>query len=176
MAKSKGEMGFRGLHGFNLALLGKQLWNFMSNPDALVTHIFKARYFSDCHLLKAKRGAGSSFLWTGLWETKEELYKGYRWVLGDGMNIEIFRDPWLRGKRELCVEDYHDNNVRPDKVCAHFRSNTKEWDEHKVCQTFLDEDVKCILQTRVPQIGLKDRVAWMATVDGKYTVKSGYHY
>ncbi|XP_074342374.1 putative mitochondrial protein AtMg00310 [Apium graveolens] len=98
MAKSKGGMGFRSLTGFNLALLGKHVWNFMSNPNALVTRIYKAKYFHDGHLLIAKKGSNSSFIWTGLWKAKEELGKGLKWVLGDGNDINIFSDQWLRGK------------------------------------------------------------------------------
>lgn len=32
MVKSKGGLGFRDLYGFNLALLGKHVWNFLNNP------------------------------------------------------------------------------------------------------------------------------------------------
>lgn len=47
VSKSKGGLGFRYLHGFNLALLGKHVWNFSRKPDSLVTRIFKSRYFLD---------------------------------------------------------------------------------------------------------------------------------
>lgn len=148
----------------------------MSNPNALVTRIYKARYFNDCHLLKASRGTGSSFVLTELWETKQELGKGYKWVLGDENDIKIFNDRWLRGKKDLCVENHHVNNVRNDKVCAYFRSNTKEWDKYKVRQTFHENDVQCIFQTRIPYNQVKDRVAWREASDDKYSVKSGYHF
>lgn len=36
MSKSKGGLGFRNLHGFNLALLGKLCWNFITKPNSLV--------------------------------------------------------------------------------------------------------------------------------------------
>lgn len=62
MAKYKGRMGFRDLHGFNLALLGKHYWNLLNNPDSLVARIYKTRYFLDTTLLKATRVGGSSFI------------------------------------------------------------------------------------------------------------------
>jgi len=43
--KVHGGMGFKDLSAFNLAMLGKQGWKFLSEPDSLVSCIFKARYF-----------------------------------------------------------------------------------------------------------------------------------
>lgn len=39
MSKKKGGLGFRDLHGFNLSLLGKQCWNLINNPNALVSRL-----------------------------------------------------------------------------------------------------------------------------------------
>lgn len=43
MAKSKGGLGIHDLHGFNLALLGKHVSNFVNNPQSLVARVYKAR-------------------------------------------------------------------------------------------------------------------------------------
>lgn len=55
-SKSQGGLGFRSLVGFNLALLGKQVWNFLENPQSLVARVFKARYYPNNHILQASRG------------------------------------------------------------------------------------------------------------------------
>ena len=44
-------MDFRNLHGFNLLMLGKQCWKFFSSPDALMSRIFKAKYFPHGYFL-----------------------------------------------------------------------------------------------------------------------------
>lgn len=62
LPKSKGGLGFRNLYDFNIALLGKHVWNFICNPNSLVARVFKRRYFPNSHVLKASRGEGSSFL------------------------------------------------------------------------------------------------------------------
>jgi hypothetical protein len=51
--KIKGGMGFCDLHLFNLALLGKHGWRFMTNSDSLYARVLKGRYFSDCDFLQA---------------------------------------------------------------------------------------------------------------------------
>lgn len=107
ISKREGGLGFRDLHGFNIALLGKHIWNFCSKPNSLVARIFKARYFCNSHILQATKGRDSSFIWTGIWEAKERLKTGFRWILGNGENIRVFKDPWLKGKRDFCVENSH---------------------------------------------------------------------
>ncbi|XP_074373956.1 uncharacterized protein LOC141714331 [Apium graveolens] len=122
-SKDRGGLGFRSLGGFNIALLGKHIWNFIRNQNSLVSRVMKARCFPSCHILQARKGDGWSFLWSGIFEAKEELLKGFKWVLGNGESINIFKDPWLRGKQDYYVEDHHSyrhmripqNNI-PDRV------------------------------------------------------------
>lgn len=44
-SKFHGGLGFRHLHEFNVALLGKQGWRIVTNPTSLVARMFKAKYF-----------------------------------------------------------------------------------------------------------------------------------
>lgn len=116
VSKRDGGLGFRDLKGFNLALLGKHIWHFGNKPNTVVARIFKARYFQDRHVLQAIKGTDSSFLWTGIWEAKEVLKKGFRWVLGDRQTIRAFKDPWVKGKQGFVVEDSHLNVIRDENV------------------------------------------------------------
>ncbi|PNX96867.1 ribonuclease H, partial [Trifolium pratense] len=42
--KAFGGMGFRDLRAFNLAMIAKQAWNFMTKPHSLVARLYKARW------------------------------------------------------------------------------------------------------------------------------------
>lgn len=176
MAKDKGGLGFRSLQGYNMALIGKLIWQFMTKPDSLVARIYKARYYPNNHVLEAQKSGDASFIWSGICEVKEELRQGFKWVLGDGKSIKIFTDQWLRGKNDYRVENHHINSSRDDKVADYFRPDIKQWDVTKIQQTFHTIDVDCILNTRVPYNQIPDRIAWMHTKDGSYTAKSGYHF
>lgn len=52
MAKKKGGLGFRGLHRFNLAILGKRCWNLLTQPNSLESRLLKARYYPNGSLLR----------------------------------------------------------------------------------------------------------------------------
>lgn len=45
MAKAKGGLGFRDLACLNRALLAKQEWRLLKEPQSLVAKIFKAKYY-----------------------------------------------------------------------------------------------------------------------------------
>ena len=64
--KMEGGLGFRKLHEFNLAMLGKQGCKLLSHPDSLVARIFKARYYPNTSFLEAKAGANPSFVWKSI--------------------------------------------------------------------------------------------------------------
>ncbi|KAE8675718.1 hypothetical protein F3Y22_tig00111648pilonHSYRG00320 [Hibiscus syriacus] len=71
--KREGGLGFRDLYSFNLALLGKQFWCFIKEPDSLVASVFRAKYFPNGDILHATLKDMSSFAWKGLYRTLQDL-------------------------------------------------------------------------------------------------------
>ncbi|XP_058724167.1 uncharacterized mitochondrial protein AtMg00310-like [Vicia villosa] len=98
MLKKEGGLGFRDFKAFNMAMVAKQGWNFLSKPNSLVSRIFKARYFPHSSYLDSKVGNNPSFVWRSLWKAKEVLKIGSRWSIGDGRSIKVMHEPWLRDK------------------------------------------------------------------------------
>lgn len=107
MSKGRGGLGFRSLYGFNVALLGKQVWRLVNCPDLLVSRVLKAKYFPKSSMLHATKGSNSSSVWVGIWQVKDMLKDGYRWVVGNGKDIVATKDHWLRNKAGFCLEDFH---------------------------------------------------------------------
>lgn len=97
-------------------------------------------------------------------------------MLGDGKTIRAFEDPWIRGKENYKVKGMYAANLREIKVCELLIPGESKWDTNKVNNLFINCDANAILVVPVPRNQLPDRVAWMHTTDGKYTVKSGYRY
>ena len=61
--KARGGMGFRDLELFNLALLGKHGWRFITNPNSLCARVMKGRYFPDCEFMEATVPQSASAIW-----------------------------------------------------------------------------------------------------------------
>nr|GEU52210.1 reverse transcriptase [Tanacetum cinerariifolium] len=55
--KQQGSLGFRNVEAFNRALLAKQGWRLLINPDAFWGRILKGIYFSNLNFLVAKKGS-----------------------------------------------------------------------------------------------------------------------
>lgn len=80
--KVTGGLGFRNFRDFNLDMLGKQAWTFITRPDSLASKIYKARYFAQHGFLEAKLGGNPIFIWRSIWEAKEVVISGLRWCIG----------------------------------------------------------------------------------------------
>src|SRR3990170_3865093 len=88
-------MGFHDVLCFNLALLAKQAWRLLDNPDSLCATILRAKYFLDGDLMNASLEKGSSFTWQSIMAEVDSLKNGYIWRVGNGQNIDIWRDAWI---------------------------------------------------------------------------------
>ena len=78
-AKVDGGLGFRNLSSFNSALLAKQCWRILHNPQSLFFRVFKARYFPSCSFMDAQLGSNPSFLWRSFLWGRDTLIKGLDW-------------------------------------------------------------------------------------------------
>ena len=93
--KSVGGLEFKKLHEFNLALLSKHGWKFLSDPMSLVSQIYRARYFLHSSFLNSKLGANPSYTRRSIHATKDLTRKHSRFRVGDSTNILVTKDPWL---------------------------------------------------------------------------------
>lgn len=91
--KKVGGMGFRDFRDFNIAMLGKQLWRLVVNPQSLVSQLYRAKYFANSDVFHATLGHNPSFIWRSLLEAKQVIIDGTRWRVGNGNHIQIIGQP-----------------------------------------------------------------------------------
>ncbi|XP_074323135.1 uncharacterized protein LOC141660074 [Apium graveolens] len=93
--KSEGGMGFRSVHEFNVALLGKQVWRLLVHPDKLVSRIFKARYYPTGSILSANLGSNPSYIWRSVLAAHHLVKQGVSCRVGSGTkqwDVDLVRD------------------------------------------------------------------------------------
>ena len=78
MCKSKlnGGMRFKNLQAFNHAMLAKQGWRLILDPNSLVAQIYKARYYLHGDVFKAKLGSSPSYTWRSIFNGLEVVKRG----------------------------------------------------------------------------------------------------
>ncbi|XP_061999476.1 uncharacterized protein LOC133716838 [Rosa rugosa] len=171
--KSEGGLGFRNMVHFNQALLAKQGWRLLQNPDSLLARLYKSRYYPNCDFLDAQLSNGASYAWRSIMFGKELLHKGVRYQVGDGTRISVWEDPWL-------PLPYSFKPFSPPMEGLETLKVADLIDEHEWVVPFLDEiftplEVSLIAQIPLSIRGAVDRVVWHYDKKGVYSVRNGYH-
>lgn len=162
MHKNHGGMRFKDLTAFNLSMLGKQGWKFQTEPGALVSRIFKARYFPSTTYLNANIGHNSSYVWRSILRARFIVRGGARWSIGTGISISILNELWLLdGKRiDGTVNGAH--FVQNFTVNSLIEDTTKRWNEQVIRQVFSPDIATAILHTPLFSQVQHDRLIWKA--------------
>ncbi|PNX71244.1 ribonuclease H, partial [Trifolium pratense] len=172
--KDQGGMGFRDLHSFNLAMIAKQGWNIMTKPHTILAKLYKARYFPNSSLFESKLGHNPSYAWRGIWKARQILMNGCRWRVGNGKNIKVMSEPWLRGENGAWLPSPQDQGVHNYNVNDLMMSNVTMWDKDKIESLFSIHIANRILGIPLFDMVEEDKLLWIDSTNGNYNVKSGY--
>jgi len=159
--KEFGGMGFRNFKAFNLSMVAKQGWSFLSKHDSLVARVFKSRYFPRSSFLGAKLGNNPSFAWRSIWNSRQLLLYGYRWTIGHGQPVSVMNDPWVRGVHDCWVQSPQSQDVHSLRVSDLIANEERVWDIDKIESLFSDDIVQAILDTPLFAEVQNDRIVWM---------------
>jgi hypothetical protein len=88
-------MGFCDFAMFNQAMLAKQGWWLLTEPNSLCAGVLKGRYFPNGDFWTTQCPRSSSYIWRSIMHGKKLLDKGILWRVGDGKYINILRDRWI---------------------------------------------------------------------------------
>ncbi|XP_060964770.1 uncharacterized protein LOC133033724 [Cannabis sativa] len=163
------------LRQYNIALLGKQSWRLLVHESALVTRVFKARYFPKSSFLAAPLGNNPSYVWRSLFETKNLMLAGVRKSIASGLQTPILDVPWLPHEDCPFVQSDHPalaNQLVSSLMCI----NDKQWDMDIIKDLFNERDQRLILSIPLPLTVHEDCWSWSKEKTGFYSVKSAYRW
>ena len=169
--KSQGGLGFRDLELFNKALLAKQGWRIISNPDSLACKVLKGKYFNNGDFLSASVGSDPSFVWRSLMWGRDLLKLGLRWRIGDGSKVNIFENPWI--PRPSLFRPVSPRTAYSPLLVKDLILPSGSWDINLVSQV-LPLDVDDVLAIPINAASDSDCLVWHYDSRGCYSVKSGY--
>lgn len=168
-------MGFRDFEAFNQALLAKQAWRIVTNPNSLCARVLKARYFANSDFLQASCPKSASYTWQSILFGRDLLQAGLIWRIGNGKNINVWTDNWIPRQGLLKPMGALDKrNIT--KVADLMNYSGKEWDVAKLKRVLLPGDVEDIMRIPIGGANREDFYAWNYTKNGVFSVRSAYHF
>lgn len=145
--KQYGGMGFKDLHQFNIALLAKQSWRLLKEPQSLLSRVLQAKYYSKSTLLEATLRHRPSHAWRSIVQGFQLIKQGIKWRIGDGKSIRVWHDYWLdnppRPARSL--NTYLADNM---KVADLMGPHSTLWNDEKLRAVLHPDDIKLIKRIR----------------------------
>jgi hypothetical protein len=177
--KNLGGLGFRDIELFNLALLARQGWRMLQNPESLSARILKAVYFPTTEMLSAEVGSSPSRVWRGIHEGLQVLKQGLIRRIGTGEETDPWNDQWLPRDGMLralaCLHVPSEECPEPPTQVAFFiEAATSTWKEEELRRFFLPMDVESILQIPLSHRRFSDCWAWHYDRKGIFSVRSAY--
>ena len=171
--KYAGGLGFRDIESFNDALLAKIGWRLIKDPTSLVAQVLLGKYAKNSTFLDCVPPAAASHGWRSILAGRDLLKKGLGWVVGNGENIHVWKDPWLshvtpeapigppaEGTESLKVSDL---------LCP--ISNTWNIDSIRHHLPQYEEKILKIVTSSSP---VDDSIVWLPDPKGIYSTKTGY--
>lgn len=147
LPKDQGGLGFRDLEAFNQAMLAKQAWKVLSQPDSMLVRFLKSRYILDGEFLSAPLGLRPSYAWRSLLHGRELLTKGIIRRVGNGQKTRVWIDKWIddpvEGMRAPWIKNYFfDVNLLASSLID---TTTRLWNPTALCEVFVPGDVEMLL-------------------------------
>ncbi|GLT61404.1 hypothetical protein SLA2020_341140 [Shorea laevis] len=170
-SKHAGGMGCKDLYCFNLAMLARQAWRLLQNPNALWVRVLKSLYFSDSSFFDARKGSHLSWAWSSILKGRDIVQLGARWNVGNGQDVLIFQDKWIPTLPGFQVISPSDHNSLFSHVCE-LLDEYGEWDLTKLNACFSSEECREIL--KIPTGACSDSLIWHHDKYGRFSVKSAY--
>jgi hypothetical protein len=160
MRKDHGGMGFRHFYGFNLAMLGKQGCQLLTNQDTILSRVFKAKYYPKTGFLEANLGHNPSHAWRCIHVSQVVVRRGLRWRLGNGNSINVWKHPWLRNDNYTHVTTTMMVGREDMRVAELVNYETGTWNTDLIQQMFTHRDVAEITRLPLNLLNQEDAPIW----------------
>ncbi|KAL8474290.1 hypothetical protein ACS0TY_030936 [Phlomoides rotata] len=150
--------GFKDLHLFNIAMLGKMAWRLVTDSSALVCQLLKARYFPHGDFLSATLGSRPSYTWTSIMAAQDLVRRGVRWKIGNENGILVLSFLWIDDVQSLYLHGMAASPLNLMRVLDFFKLGTRQLDVDFLHANLNPIDVGRVLRTVVAHGGGRDKL------------------
>lgn len=167
-------MGFKRMQEFNLAMLGKQAWRILSEPNLLIARLLKARYFPKFKFEEAGLGTNPSYVWRSIMASHQFVCNASVRKIGRGESVSVWKDAWLPVHNHTKISSPVIQGLEDVVVSNLILSDKLEWDVDLLRELFSEIEVCQILKIPLSGSRMDDPWMWIDGEKGVYSVKSAY--
>ncbi|XP_074305581.1 uncharacterized protein LOC141640800 [Silene latifolia] len=184
LPKSQGGLGLRNIQSLNQALLAKHAWRILSGHNSLLCRVFRKiliRHRSPPYVVRRRNDNNLSWGARSILHGIDFLKQHIGWKPGINSRLNVWTSKWVNGE---CPEPREDllslesvalcHMEIKDLQCLESTGESFSWNEVLVRQMFVEESANRILAMPICGSQSKDKVVWLHSCDGEYSVKSGY--
>ncbi|XP_042505477.1 uncharacterized protein LOC122082041 [Macadamia integrifolia] len=170
--KQEGGLGIRRLRDVNKALLCKQVWNIRHSSSAL-SSIINARFLKKNGELK--KGYKSSTIWPGLRRMWSLVSSKERWVVGNGVSINCWKDRWVDSESFQQKAGLRDELFASSSITVAAFIDNNEWNFPMVSSSLLQDFFLAASTINIPRGNIKDKCIWTLSTSGQFSTFSAWN-
>lgn len=131
--KEYGDLEFRRASNFNLALVSKLTWSFITSPDKNWIHLFPPKYLRGKSVLSVQKcPSGSSWIWASIVYGMNLIKKGMCYKIEENSNLDIWNSPWIPGLEGFKIPSKYHVNGQVSRVQQLLLPGTNVWNNDLV--------------------------------------------
>lgn len=121
----------------------------------------RSRYLKRDSFFEHIKTKGSSFVWQGILSSRSFLKKGCCFRIGNGLKINIWKDPWIPEIPEIMSKVREGVDVsRLERLVDLKESHNTDWNEGLIRSLFMEDTTEIILRMKWPVNTGEDKLFW----------------
>ena len=117
-----------------------------------------------------------SYAWKSIVKARDFILRGACWRVGDDKTIKFWKHRWLSENHHRKVLSSIPKNLHNSSVSELLLPSPLAWNTALIDQLFQSYDAKAITSILVSERCPLDKLVWLGSVMGQYTIKGGYQF
>ncbi|XP_013739903.1 uncharacterized protein LOC106442805 [Brassica napus] len=172
--KDVGGLGLRDIQDFNVAMLAKNAWRILTNPECLLARLLIGKYCHSSSFLSAPCPSSASHGWRGVVAGCQLLQLQLGKAIGNGNSTKFWSDSWISSTSRTIPFGPPTEASRDIFVSDLLIRGSDEWN-HTMVESTLPTLAQDIYLIKPSIYMVEDTYVWLKTKTGSYSVKSGYY-